>query len=377
MIIWIYFPLISLLFAYLAKPNSLFKINYRLYQALLVIWLAWFVSFGGGAMTDQENYKVLYLSCENNQLFGFIEILQQHYFNLTESRNTYEIGYVFLNILFNKLGLGYVGFLFIIALFTNSLLVSFIYRYDTPVISVLILIVTSLYSQQANLVRQMMAASIFLYAIKYIETKNLYKYFLFIIAASLIHMSAIFLFVFYFFADKKLPKYFMIILWFLTVYIAYFQVAFPFLSTIEFYYYKIGIQKFDREIEEAGINLVSNLLMGILFLFKGQDKDINRKYNLIFNLFFVGILFGNLTTISFAFYRVSLYFSIFSIIIIPKLPFYISSSFLKELVPGKLIYKMSYFLVFLFYANMILRKAYTTSDIILGTKMYSVLDVFK
>ena len=94
-------------------------------------------------MTDHLNYKYLYLSSEYYKLFGFKEMLQLHYENLFIEKTNIEIGFQFLNTLFNKLGFSFVGFLFIIALITNGLLVKFIYRYDYPVFSILILIATS------------------------------------------------------------------------------------------------------------------------------------------------------------------------------------------------------------------------------------------
>ena len=51
MIIWLLFSIIALFLAYLSKPNI--SSYYQIFQMLLIIWIAWFVSFGGGAMQDQ------------------------------------------------------------------------------------------------------------------------------------------------------------------------------------------------------------------------------------------------------------------------------------------------------------------------------------
>jgi transmembrane protein EpsG len=377
MIIWLFFSVIALLLAYLGTPNNQLVKEYKLFQILLVIWLAWFVSFGGGAMTDHLSYKLLYIELENSNLFSIIELIKGHFGNVTVRRiSSYELGYVFLNILFNKLGFNYIGFLFIIAFITNYLLVKFIYRYDFPVFSVLILIGATHFSQQANLVRQMMAASIFLYATIYIENKNFRKYALSLLIASTIHMSAIALIIFYFIIDKKIPLIVLVITWIISIYINYNREPISFISSIDLGYY--GKMKLTgRGIEEARISYFKNGLLLLLLLFQNNKEAFNKKYNIVFNFFFIGVLLNNLAVLGFAVYRFSIYFVIFEIIIITKLPGYIATSSLSNTMKSKsLLYSSARILLILHYSRFIAMGIFSDTKVALGAKMYSLMDLF-
>lgn len=380
MLIWLLFSIIALLLAYFASLNNQGTRSFQLFQALLIVWLSWFVSFGSVQATDHYSYVDAYKIFEHYSLSDLAIPIQSYYYSLMGSSivrlNEMEVGYVFLNMIFNWLGFSVVGFLFIYALIVNTLLVKFIYRYDYPVFAILILIGDS-YSQQANLVRQMMAVSIFLYATKYIMDRNFMKYSVSIFIASLIHVSAIILIPLYFIANKNIPQKLMLALWLVSVYINYLGIELSFFQQYVTPFYNITFEKFGREVEEQGLSLAINLFMLLFVLFKSDDWDNHKKYNLPLNMFFIGCVLFNMSSLSFHFYRFSIYLTIFSIIMIPQLSNYLFSSPLQKVKNWKYAHNMLNITLIVFYGSIVLRKVLSDNIAELGAVMYNLNDIFK
>lgn len=377
MIIWFPFSVVAILLAYCSTPNNTIVANYAYYRPLLIIWLAWFVSFGSVQATDHITYMEWYEGYDENELFGIIELFKLHISSITEGRDGTEIGYVFLNILFNKLGFSFVGFLFCYALIVNYLLVTVIYRYKYPVFAVLVLIASNHFSQQANLVRQMMAVSIFLYATKYILEKKALFYFLSIFLASLFHFSALILIPFYYFADKNISKAPMIIVWIGSLLVVLLNLQIPFLSRYEVPIYNITLQTLDRDIETSGLNLAYNFFIFLIIFLKEKYWEHNKKYVLSINLFYFGVILTNLIPLTFHFYRISLFFTMFMITIIPQLPNIVKDSTPWQNVNDKSLYKVLRFALVVFYVSILYRQFRSELTVGLGAEMYSLTEIFK
>ena len=371
MFLWIYFPLLAVFFAYMSKHGAHYNMPEQLFRVILVLWLSWLIAFGGAGMTDQEHYSEFYRSIHNNSFSGdnaLLRILLSSF--SSDHRESYEVGYVFLNVLFNRLGISYVAFMFAMALMTHVLLVDFIYKYRFPTFIILIYIASIFYTQQANLVRQMTAVAIFLYAFQYIEKRSFIPYFLCVLVAITIHLSAVLL-VFVYFLPRKIPG--TIVLWgawLISVYISYKGLDLP---VMKIGYY--SLQKFNRAVEESGPNLFYNVILAILLVINPK-RLLRGRYTYVFNMFFIGVLLLNLTSITFYFYRLSFYFSIFSIIIIPLIPVYLADRF-QYIIPAKVLYPVSQIMLAGFYLNILVRRIFADSADIIGHRMYDFMDLFK
>lgn len=371
MILWLYFPLFTIFFAYMGKYGKLYNIPEEFFKALLIIWLSWLITFGGAGMTDQEHYKDFYGSINPNSFSGdnsLVNILMSTF--SSDHRESYEVGYVFLNSVFRRLGFTYLFFLFSVALITNAFLVNFIYRFKFPTFIILIYIASIFYVQQANLVRQMIAVAIFLYAFKYIESKSFFPYLLCVLIAVTIHLSA-FLLIFVYFIPRSIPKNWVLwLVWILSVYISYKGLDIP---AMKLGYY--SLEKFDRAVEESGPNLFFNVILAVILAIN-PPKVIFGKYIRVFNMFFIGVILLNITSITFYFYRLSFYFTIFSIIIIPLIPLYLANQ-IRNLIPASFVYTLSRVMLLAFYINILIRRILTDSADIIGHKMYDFGDLFR
>jgi len=376
MLIWFPFSIITLLLAYLADPKNKFSTQRLFYSFLLIVWLAWFVSFGGGKMTDYHMYEVMYNDYSSLSLFAIDKMVSMHIASFSSSTQNMEIGYVFLNVLFNKLGFTYVGFFFIYAIICNSLLVKFIFRYQYPVFAILILLATIFYTQQANAVRQMMAVSIFLYSTKYIVEKNIIKYLMLVFVATFIHVSAFILIPVYFISTKTINKYVMLSILVASLLVGMFKLSLPLVNEYILPFYNRTLVQRGALRDNTSENYIQNLILATFILLKGNTWDSQKKNLLALNLYFVGVVFANLSSISFVFDRLSYYFTICSIVIIPHLPWYIENSIIGRSVNNKLIFQLLWLFTIIFYSNIILRRVLTES-ITLGAKMYGFFDMFK
>ncbi len=172
---------------------------------VLKIVLIFFVSiisvFTAPVAVDHDNYVYMYESLKDYSLkdigFSFIgnSRIQQ-----------VEPGYMCLNWIISHLGLTEPFFFLIIALLINTAIVFYVYKHRLPIISLLYLFIGGLLLiNEQNLVRQFLAASIFLCALLCLENHEIkhkrIKYISLILFATLFHTSAIILIPFVFFGN--------------------------------------------------------------------------------------------------------------------------------------------------------------------------------
>lgn len=111
----------------------------------------------------------------------------------------YEWGYFFLTKLCAFLGLGETAFLLIIAILIYVPLFVFINRYSIdPFLSVLTYFAFGLFEYSLGIFRQMIAISICLCGVRYIEERKAVKYFIFCAVAALFHKTALVMVLLYF-----------------------------------------------------------------------------------------------------------------------------------------------------------------------------------
>lgn len=352
---WLFFSLFSILFAYLASEDNVLikdrKIQ-TLSKILLVITLSYPIGFGGENYIDHEGY-VDYYNNVRFQLLSFNDVG----FNLFSERTFgMEFGYSLLNKICYTLGFDSIGFLFIIALITNSLFVSFIFRFKYPAFNILVFITSGIYWQECNLIRQMLAVAIFCYSLKFLINGKIVKYISLILCASLIHTSALLLLIFCIFSYIDIEKHYkkifvsLLIFWFFSIFVSSGLLSFN-LSSFGFLDYYSNYLVNTNSVGLNDIRLYSffyNICLFLFFLF--FDKSKFGKYYIYTILFVLGGVFTNFSVAIPNFYRFSLYFSITNVIMLP--------TFLKQMARPKWNYFSNVSLVALtiyFFSRIVVR----------------------
>ena len=202
-----------------------------------------------------------------------------------------EVGFLLLNkilIFFNlpfEIAIAIYSFLTLIFIYIaipRKYLMLFIFLY----------IASNSYFQSFSLIRQSLAISIILYAIPYINKNSFFKYLIWVIIASSIHLSAI-LFLPIYFMRKLSVNYFYayaIIIWYFIVqYTEIIEFLFMNIISLTPYGIYIGGAFFDREIATgSGLGVLFRLLIGIIILlYSTRIKDKTPEVNIYLLLLFL------------------------------------------------------------------------------------------
>lgn len=163
--------------------------GYILYRFILVIFISAVSAITAPVTTDHEIYadayrKMIYRSYDDFSL------------SLSEfDRNVgLEPGYMILNLVISKFGVSEAFFFFIIAMIVNSSIIWFIYKYKSPVLSILFLFISgSILINEQNVVRQFVALSVFLYALQFIDRRKPIIYASIIVLGGFFHFSVLFM----------------------------------------------------------------------------------------------------------------------------------------------------------------------------------------
>lgn len=174
----------------------------------------------------------------------------------------------------------------------------------------------TLYFNTFNLVRQFTAAGLFFFSIQYIEKKKFLPYLLCMLVAASIHLSALFLIPLFFIINKQYHTSTIVIV--LVGLFIVFSVAYPFIEKLSFFSDRYSIY-LDTE-EQMGMSRMILLynIMGIAMLFI-KKKFTNSFDHISYNLFFLFILFSDLSFVNFYFFRLAVYFSPVFAYMFPKL----------------------------------------------------------
>lgn len=264
----------------------------------------------------------------------------QHYQIFNEFTLNKEPGFEFIT---KTLALCNLHFTFYFGLLA-FLQIFFIYyavrkeRYLLPFIGFLI-IMGPHYLSWMNGIRQMLAATIFVFSIEFIKNRKLLPYIIVLLIASSIHRSAMLLIIFYFIPQKDYFKnrYINIAIVLITLFIGLnptwitkINGASNFLSLIGYDRYA---ERFDiilelKEPRVFGPRQIIILLLNIITLWHAPKlKSVFRKTNFLiyFNLAFIGILYSNLfINTNHIFLRPVSYLTIFLILTTAYLLYYLS-----------------------------------------------------
>ena len=247
--------------------------------------------------------------------------------NIFENINKYnfsniEYGYYILNRAVYFISDNYQFFLFIITAIIYFNLYFFLKNYSKHIrISLLLFILLGFFDNSLNLIRQLLGISIILYSYKYILSRNFIKFISIIILASFFHRTSL-IFIFAYFLHKipykkNIWKYYI-----LCIVIIYFvsSFIFDFIKSTGLYssYFSssdFGIQDSIKLAPLLNFVQYFSIILSSLLCLNRNDK---KSYYLI-----ILLMFGSFFTLmSFRFTqidRLSFYYSIFTILLIPNI----------------------------------------------------------
>ena len=290
--IWVFILSLILLLAYLADKDALNGKN--IYLLALILVLSYIVGFWGPSAQDHAGYV------DKFNYFKDFAQLNSYNENFLNRENGTEIGYAFINVLANRLGLGEAGFFFLAAVFVNTVIIIYIYKYRQPTLTLFYLFATGFFFQEANLVRQYIAAAIFILAIPSLTDRKYLKYFFLILLASIFHTSSIILLVFLFLSfDKnekmeKYTRYGIIVFWMLSVLIALRLMTVDFLNIVSsFDYYSAYVtddNAIGMEFSIANMLIYNALSCAAIFY-------AFRKYKLISSILIISSAIMNISVV--------------------------------------------------------------------------------
>ena len=365
---WLLVGLLALLFAYLGAIKSKYKYIFRV---LLIITLAIPISFGGTTSADHEGYARNYNYMSTRSVGELVKDYDFVGSAISQREETYEIGFTTLIISINKLGFTEAAFFLIIALVTSTLYVSVFYRFRLNPLIILIFLTTVYYSHQANLVRQMIAVTIFLYSTKFLVKQDIWKYLLLVVLAASFHSSAFLLFLFtpLYMVRKESNLFWLLLLivWIITVPLALHIINFDFFSLMpSVLNFTVSVQEAQRVGAEINFDLVYNTFVLLFFVLR---KNVPEEYLKYAALFVIGGILLNISQQMALIYRFALYFAPLMCALIPNLTDVKS----KKLRPSLLVLRG---VVIVYYAYVFLSSMVLSQNPPFTKDMYSISDLF-
>lgn len=237
-----------------------------------------------------------------------------------EFKNLYlidwDLGYVYLNKIISMFTENEYIFQAVIALIILGLISIYIYKYSKNIImSYYVFIGLGYFNMSFNLIRQMIAMGIVTISYKYLVNKKSKKFFLFMIVAILFHSSAIFFIPIYFIINKEINIRHYINMFMLCICTYLFSGK---LISLFIRVYRNDYSYLD--IEQGGYSLLGMYLVILIFfiIFKSDIRNKNEGYEKNYNIIFLLVITQIMATKFSLFTRVSNYFAIFLVVLIPN-----------------------------------------------------------
>lgn len=214
-----------------------------------------------------------------------------------------EPGWVFLNYLCSHYSDGYRYIIFIgVFLAITPFFIRVWKSYKNPFAAIFFYIALFFYYNSFNITRQMIAVSIIIFSLHYLENGKNIKFYISILAAMMFHYSSILCFLFPFIMKNiKLSNTWVIFSLLFTYACGVYII--PRILPLLPYIGRYSVYLMDG----AGSGSITRLLLNFFFIFIYSTSN-NHKLKKYFTLFFIGIVIYNLFAFSAAVGRVALYF---------------------------------------------------------------------
>lgn len=317
-----------------SKHNSPQNIYYLIITILTLIFISGFrVTF-----IDTDTYRFMYLQTGKSIEYALSQT---------------DVGFFLYMLILNYITSNSQLLIFLSAVIVTLLITRTLYIYSSDIRLSLFLYVTSgIFAFSMNGLRQFIAVSIIFASIQLILVKRKWTFFLVVIIATSFHSSAIIFLPMYFLLQTKVFSY-KIVLPLLVVCISLIfadrtiPLLFSFLGDTNY-----GVYEQTVLAGKDGANIIRVLVeampcMLAFFLYLQKNKDIFNNNNLLIlltNMSLYNLMFYLFAMQSWIFARVSIYFSIFNLILIPML---LSEFFdIKNRIFLKYIIYLLYFIYF-------------------------------
>lgn len=286
--------------------------NNNIFICAVILFLSFTAAFRSpyGLSQDYTTYQEIFKN-------SFLSVK-----NLFDIYPTNDIGYIILNKMFYLICKDFIIFIGCLAFFNIYTLIILFKRKSTMIwLSILLLLTLGSYYISYNAIRQFIAADLFIWAIYYIENKNIKKYTVLMLLAILIHKSAIFLYPLYWLLDISLyeklnmKKTILLIILFILVYINIDKIM-AIVQMILFKNYSYNDYGMD------GMNFTSiirPLLITIILIIQIKTLDFKKTFNRIgFNSTIIWLLLSIISLKVFNISRFTYFFIPLSIALLPS-----------------------------------------------------------
>ncbi|MEG2341033.1 MAG: EpsG family protein [Odoribacter sp.] len=300
--------MIILIFLLALSLAGIFKIDKKLE------YLFWVVSFLVLFLFSGLRYDV------GMDFSGYEELYNDSLYSVNSEIN--ELGWAYLFYGCRNIGLPFSMVILVISFFTIYSAFVFIKRYSPyPFLSILIFFCfAQYYTYTFNAIRQCLVGYIFLLSLKYIEERNMIKYFVSIgLTFFFIHTSAVILLPLYFFIHRFYPLY--IKLGLIAVFLLGARFFIILIASSPTYKIYLTLEQYAEEIK-----ITSYLLIFIAFILLVLDsyiKDRTPQKNILFNISYLFLLcltiacFFAGTPLVIVFMRLAFYFTPVLMVLLP------------------------------------------------------------
>ena len=254
-------------------------------------------------------------------------------------------------IIFNRNYYPLIFSVFIISIISLVTLFFFFKSFNklsvNPTFSLYLFLCFCLYFQLMNQFRQMFAVSLVLYSYTYVN-KSFMKYALCILIAASFHQTAIIMLPMFFLAKLNINKKTLTSYFIVAILVSLFADKIRILLQYTTYSNYLGWTQYDVGMTSTTIiNLVIRLFLLVLCIFKYKEVvNKDKKSNYLYHMIIICTIFQVLSVQSSLFTRITTYFFVFYIILIPKVTDvykeYITSSSIK-------IYNLLIYILFMTY----------------------------
>lgn len=314
------------------------------YVALLIFFISSILFFK--YIKNKKKYRLFFL-CISGGLFvilsslrykiGFdystYETLFYEIGNGTNKENL-EIGFLLFNKVIFFLGGNYRIFLFVVNSIMMILVFWWIYRFSKfPEISIFFYFTFQFWACSMNLLRQSIALSIFLLSYQPLIERNFVKYSIVILIAASFHQSVLIMIPFYFLLYQNITKSYLIAISILFVF------GYLFFDFIVYGILNILFSNYEKYIDTIywnsnGISYIIFPCIYLIFVLYYTKELINNclKNKILINSCIYASFISFFITKHFILERFSLYFFIFSLILIPEIIFFNKKANKKNIV---------------------------------------------
>lgn len=323
------------------KKDYIYKLSYwHIFSVIFILILSTFKNFSVGCDT-----------------FGYLNFFN-NVANIDILKKGFEPGFNIVCYVFAKTGLGFRGLIFFISLFVNLVIVWFVNRRsDCPTWSLLLYVALGVFAQSLSALRQIIAIAFMLIAVDLLLDKKIWKSLIFVIIASLFHKSALITLVIYPAFFVKLKHYHFVILFIcamivslLLPYIAKLLASMGINNYITHYLIKAPVHIQKSSIVRILYAFGLLLIFGVYYYIFSHPRNSGREryekfyitlYFLVPVVHFSGCVINAQALMN----RLSMYFFVFLIIIIPNTLKYLNAKLKTPYVFSTIIISSIYMLI--------------------------------